>query len=173
MRYDAIIVMGAAVRRGGKASPALHRRVLHGIRLFKQRKANYLIFTGGLGKYPPAEAVVMRQTAVAEGVAGERIITEEKGDSTFGSAACCARIMRVSQWESALIVSDSFHIPRSVFIFRCFGIRADGNGTKEGRSALGTVRWWFWHVRELIALLWYGIRCLSVRSKAKQGMKIV
>lgn len=167
MKYDAIIVMGAAVCRGGKASPALRRRVMHGIRLFRQEKADCLLFTGGVGKYPPAEAAVMRQLALAQGIAGERIVTEEKGDSTFASAACCARIMQEHHWQSALIVSDSFHILRSVFIFRLFGIRTEGNGTKEGRTDIGPLRWWLWHVREGIALLWYGIRYVHGRVKQK------
>jgi len=165
MKQDAIIVLGAAVRKGGNPSPALCRRVLHGIRLFRQGKADYLLFTGGTGKYPPAEAAVMRQLAIAEGISPERIFTEEKADSTFTSAAYCARIMRENQWKSALIVSDSFHILRSVFIFRCFGIRAEGNGTKQGRTAIGPFRWWLWHVREIIALLWYGLRCVIRKMK--------
>ncbi|MGE0086206.1 MAG: YdcF family protein [Desulfococcaceae bacterium] len=173
MKQDVIIVMGAGVRKHGKASPALRRRVLYGIRLFRQGKADYLLFTGGIGKYPPAEAVVMRELAVAEGVMQERIFTEEKADSTFTSAALCAKMMGEHHWKSALIVSDSFHILRSVFIFRCFGIRAEGNGTKEGRISLGPFLWWLWHVRELIAVLWYWILWMSVRRKLKHGIKIV
>ncbi len=169
MKHDVIIVLGAAVRKSGKPSPALCRRVMHGIRLFRQGKADYLLFTGGIGKYPPAEAVIMRDLAVAEGVMQERIFTEEKADSTFTGAELCTKIMQEREWKSALIVSDSYHIFRSVFIFRCFGIRAEGNGTKDGRSAIGPFLWWFLHVREMIALLWYGIRCVC--RKVKSGMK--
>ena len=66
--YDVIVVLGAAVWPGGQPSPALQRRILHAVDLWQQGYAVYLLVTGGVGKYPPAEAAVMQRLAVAHGI---------------------------------------------------------------------------------------------------------
>ena len=60
---EVIVVLGAAVREGGEASPALRRRVFHAIELARERPDSLLLFTGGVGIFPPAEAEVMARMA--------------------------------------------------------------------------------------------------------------
>ena len=105
-RFDVIIVMGAAVWEGHRPSPALRRRLLHGVSLWKQGAADYLLVTGGLGKYPPAEARVMKTLATEEGVPPEKILSEDQSTSTFESGIHCAKIMQVRGWSTAVIVTD-------------------------------------------------------------------
>lgn len=163
--YDVIIVLGAAVRKGGVPSSALRRRLLHGVWLMKQKKAGYLLVTGGTGRYPPAEACVMKQLALEQGIEPERIITEEKATNTFESAKLCISIMRRQKWNSALVVSDPYHLPRSVFLFRCLGIRASGSGAKGGRGSNTLLKWWYYHLREVLAFAWYVLLICSEKIK--------
>ena len=153
--YDVIIVLGAAVGKGGQPSRALRRRVLHGVKLLDDKKANYLLVTGGLGKYPPAEAVVMRNLALDTGVQKEKIILEEKGTSTFTNAKRSVRIMHNHNWSNAIVVSDSYHLFRAKFVFRCFGINVIGSAAKGGKQENTSLRWLYYHLREIIAFAWY------------------
>lgn len=154
-RYDVVIVMGAAVWEGGRPSPALKRRVLHAVGLMKKNRADYLLVTGGLGKYPPTEARVMRTLAIDEGVSLQNIVMEEKGTSTFKSAVCCVKIISGNNWSNAIVVSDPYHLYRCVFLFRRFGVRAVGSGAPGGRQANPLWKWGYYYLREFIALPWY------------------
>lgn len=153
--FDVIIVLGAAVCKGGRPSRALKRRVLHGVKLLEDKKANYLLVTGGLGKYPPAEAIVMRDLAFDTGVQKEKIILEERGISTFTNVKHCVRIMRKHNWFNAIVVSDSYHLFRATFVFRCFGIKVIGSAAKGGKQESTSLKWLYYHVREIIAFAWY------------------
>lgn len=161
--FDVIIVLGAAVCKGGRPSPALKRRVLHGIKLLEDQKASYLLLTGGLGKYPPAEAIVMRDLALATGVPKEKIILEQKGTTTFTNAKYCVRILHDYNWLNAIVVSDSYHLFRATFVFRYFGINVIGSAAKGGKQENTSFKWLCYHFREIIAFGWYMI--LIVRDK--------
>lgn len=91
-RLDAIIVLGAEVYADGRPSVALRRRVVHGIELLKSGAADRIVFSGGPKKGLPAEARVMRQLAVVQGVYDDQIILEEASQSTLGNAAACSLI---------------------------------------------------------------------------------
>ena len=165
--FDVIVVLGAAVWPGGRPSPALRRRVLHAVELMRKDKANYLLVTGGLGKYPPAESRVMKNIALNEGVSINKIVLEEKGTSTFKSAIHCVQMMRKHNWMNAIIVSDPYHLVRSVFVFRCLGIHAVGSGARGGRQVNPLWKWWYYHIRELIALPWYLVLILITKRLRK------
>jgi uncharacterized SAM-binding protein YcdF (DUF218 family) len=128
-----------------------------------------MLVTGGRGKYPPSEAEVMKQIAVAEGIAPERIIVEDKARSTFESVLFCTSILRERQWSSAVVVSDPYHLLRTVLVFRAFGIRATGSAAKGGRQGNTWYKWLYYYIREMIALGWYLI--LTAREKVRRSEK--
>jgi uncharacterized SAM-binding protein YcdF (DUF218 family) len=159
--FDAVIVLGAAVWPGGVASPTLRRRTRHGAALVVAGRAPVLILTGGLGKNPPAEAIVMRDIAVEEGVSVESIIVEDRASNTVQSGRLCAAIMRSRGWSRALIVTDDFHMPRTLLIFRWFGVEAAASTAPGARQGSGTARWAFYGLRELVALPWTLVRLIA------------
>ncbi len=160
-KYDVVIVLGAAVLKNRRPSMALRRRLLHGVELVKEGIADYLLVTGGLGKYPPTEASVMKDLATEQGISSEIIITEKKGTTTFKNVTECVRIMQERNWSNALVVSDSYHLFRALFLFRCFGIKASASAAPGGKQATSSWKWRYFHMRELIALPWYIILVLS------------
>lgn len=156
--YDVIIVLGAAVWQGGQPSPALRRRTLCGADLACQGQGRMLLLSGGLGRYAPAEAHVMRQVALAAGVEADRIVLEDQATSTFWSAVYCARILRQHGWLTALLVTDRYHLPRAVFTFRCLGIEAMGHPVTGQRPAMRLSRRLRAYSREVVACIWYIVK---------------
>src|SRR5690554_6722635 len=63
-KADVIIVLGAAVWPNGP-SPALRARVWRGSALYHQGRAPHLIFSRGVGRWPPAEAEAMAALALS------------------------------------------------------------------------------------------------------------
>lgn len=131
--------------------------------MLKAGQADYLLLTGGLGKYPPTEASVMKQLAIEAGISESRILLEEEGTTTLTSIIQSVRIMRSNRWNSAIVVSDPYHILRATLLFRIFGMKAVGSEARGGKEANSTLKWWYYYLREFIALPWTGIAALLKR----------
>ncbi|MCB2263087.1 MAG: YdcF family protein [Candidatus Thiosymbion ectosymbiont of Robbea hypermnestra] len=158
MKRDVIIVLGAAVWPDGQPSPSLARRVGKSVDLYKSERAENIIMSGGIGKYPPAEAIVMKRIALEGGVPEERIFMDEKSTNTYQSAINCLAIMNNHDWGDAIVVSDSYHLTRSVFLFKALGKPAEGIPSAQGRGKTKRWKWLFYHFREVLALFWYTFR---------------
>ena len=157
--YDVIVVLGAAVWPQGQASPALRRRVLHAVDLLQRGYATSLLLTGGVGKYPPAEARVMQHLAQASGIPPSRIVLEERATSTLESACRCHPLLRQHGWTRVLLVTDGYHLKRALFAFRRCGTPAVGSAV-PGPSARRVEQRWYDYGRESCAFVWYGLRLL-------------
>ena len=160
-KFDAVIVLGAAVRAGGGPSPTLLRRTRHGARLVLAGEAPVLMVTGGVGVHAPAEALVMRDIAMKDGVAEDAIVIEDTATDTLSSGRACAAIMRSRGWSRALIVTDDFHLPRAVMIFRWLGVEARGSAAPGTRQDLGWRRWCYFRLRDLAAWPWTVLRLMA------------
>lgn len=121
---DCAIVLGAAVWPGERPSLTLQARTERAGEVYRSGHVRHLILTGGVGRYPPAEAEVMRRILAAQGVPAEAMLLETQATTTAESARYCAAIMRRHGWTTALAVSDPWHLPRSARLFRREGIRA-------------------------------------------------
>lgn len=169
---DAIVVLGAAVRKTGEPSPALRRRVLHAVNLMHEGTSEALIVTGGLGKYPPTEAEVMKELALRAGIPEERIFMEQEATSTFESVVLCSRIMRQHGWSTAIVVSDPYHLFRTKVAFRAFGIGAIGSAAEGGRQYNRLWKWGYYYLREVVALPWYLLLVVAQKMRHKNRTQI-
>jgi uncharacterized SAM-binding protein YcdF (DUF218 family) len=147
---DVIIVLGAALRPDGSPSPALERRVVRGVRAFREGLAGHLLLSGGAVRHPTPEAEAMARLALALGVPPESLVLEDRSRNTFENALHCGREMAERGWRQAAVVTDSFHMARALFVFRKLGIPAIGCPVHE---CLGETRWrWYVaHLREMAA----------------------
>ena len=55
----------------------------------------------------------MKDYLVAHGILPEHVIVDSHGDTTFASAKNTLQIVRQQKFESVLVVSQYFHIPRA------------------------------------------------------------
>lgn len=96
----------------------------------------------------------MRRIATEHGIPEEKIVMEETAKSTLESAMACADIIKKHNWKTALIVTDKYHLLRSLMLFRQFGVRAEGGATEDSRSEMGRFGWWHMIFREMCAIPW-------------------
>ncbi len=149
-QFDVIIVLGTTVDTDGQPSLAMRQRVDRGIELYRQGKANRLLLTGGLGR--PPEAAAMRDLALDADIPGEDIILEPTATTTLENAVLSSRLLSQHGYSSALIVSDRFHLPRAVLVFRCLGVDARGAGVATWLP--GPLRaWWRYPIYEACAFI--------------------
>lgn len=128
---DAVVVLGAATVAPGVPGPALVRRLDHGVRVLLARNARYLLVTGGVVGPPPAEAQVMWDLARARGVADDRILIEDQARNTFENALYAGRMLRERGLARVIIVTDGFHLPRALYVFRRLGLPVAGEGVPQ------------------------------------------
>jgi uncharacterized SAM-binding protein YcdF (DUF218 family) len=122
-RADAILVLGAA-QYNGRPSPVLRARLDHALDLYDRGLAPRLIFTGGIGTGDTlSEAEVSRRYAVRHGVPDTLILLERQGVTSAQSVGAAAALMRAHDLETALVVSDSYHMLRLELLVRRSGIR--------------------------------------------------
>jgi len=118
---DAIVVLGAA-QYAGKPSPVLRARLDHALDLWNRHLASLLIFTGGSGpRDTTSEAAVGKNYAKKRGVPDTAILVENEGRTTSESMRAVAGMLEVRGLQSALLVSDPFHMLRLRILARRFG----------------------------------------------------
>lgn len=149
---DAVIVLGAALAGPGVPGPALIRRLKHGIALFRRCGAKHLVLSGGVVQATPAEAVVMQALARADGIADACIIVEDQSRNTFENGVYCGRLMRENGWLRVVIVTDGFHLPRALLVFRCLGLRVGGEGVPRPPT-IPRSRWTRLYAIEMLRLI--------------------
>lgn len=118
---QAIVVLGAA-QYSGKPSPVLRSRLNHALDLWNRHLAALLILTGGTGAGDTtSEAAVGRTYARKHGVPDSAILVENEGRTTSESMRAVAAMLEVRGLQSALLVSDPFHMLRLRILARRFG----------------------------------------------------
>lgn len=123
---DMIVVLGNAVSADGKLSPRLQARMDRAIELYKAGRSQLLFVSGGVDKQGSDEADAMRRYALSRDVARYHIVVDSKGNNTLATAENAAQFMREHKLQSALIVSQFFHLARAHMSLRRQGIKNVG-----------------------------------------------
>jgi SanA protein len=118
----AALILGASVRRG-LPSPVLANRANAAIVLYKAGKVEKILVTGDNGQFDYDEVTPVRKYLVDAGVAEADIFLDHAGFDTYSSMYRARDVFGV---ESMTIVTQDFHMPRSLFLARHLGINAYG-----------------------------------------------
>lgn len=159
---DAIIVLGARVERDGEPGPDLQARTLHGVRLFRQGLAPYLVCTGGFHNDRLSAAAVARDLAVSQGVPAEKILLAD-GSMTTGEDAVSARqLADMHGLQTAILVSHPLHLERARLLFEEQGFKVYPSPTSTDLDAIPwRSRAWL-SIREAVGILWLGLDAFGV-----------
>ncbi len=146
--YGAIIVLGAQVKPDGTPSLQLQWRLDAALTAW-QNSPCYIVTCGARGSNEPeAEAYVMRDYLVAQGVPAESILTEPDSFNTRQNLAHASDILAEHGVEQVLVVTSDYHLPRALAIARDAGLDATGIGAP---TKLGLRYWVKNHGREALA----------------------
>jgi uncharacterized SAM-binding protein YcdF (DUF218 family) len=129
-KADVIIVLGAAVWPTGP-SPALQARIEHSAAVYNKGLAGYFILSGGLGQYPPSEAEAMGHVLKLLGINPSVMYFEDEATNTIENLKLSKAIMEEKGFETAIIVTDFFHLKRALMIAEDVGIEAYGSPAKN------------------------------------------
>lgn len=140
------IVFGAGLLRDGSAGPVLSDRVQTAVHLYQQGKVDILLMSGDNSFIEYNEPEAMRQYALERGVPDEDIVLDYAGRRTYDT---CYRAKHIFQVDSAILVTQSFHLPRALFLCNWFDVESTGVEANN-RYFLKRSRI-YWNVRELFA----------------------
>ena len=128
---DVILVLGAAEYRG-RPSQVFRARLDHALELYHRKLAPQIMTTGGAGGEPVfTEGGVGRSYLIGRGVPPEAIIVENEGESTVYSTTLAGEIMRRMGLNSAIVVSDGYHIYRVKQMLEARGLAVYGSPRKD------------------------------------------
>jgi vancomycin permeability regulator SanA len=122
-RSDVAVVLGNTVDPNGKPSARLQARLDKTIQLYQQGIFKNTIVSGGVGKEGFDEAMVMKQYLVANGLPTARIYVDSQGNNTYLTAKRTAQLMTEHKWQSAIAISQYFHLPRTKLALQRFGVK--------------------------------------------------
>ncbi len=143
-----IIVLGAYVN-DDRLSMVLEDRVKSGILLYEDERAPKLLLSGDHGRQTYDEVNTMRKYILNHAnVEQEDVFLDHAGFDTYDTMY---RARDVFQVESAIIVTQDFHINRAVYIARSLGIDAVGYSVNQDKYK--KVLQMKWSLRESLSRL--------------------
>lgn len=113
-----VIILGASVYRDGKLSPILKDRVETALTVYRMQKAEHFLLSGDNREEDYDEVNAMRNYLLQKGVPEEKITTDPAGIDTYDSMYRSGSIYDI---PSAVVVTQPFHLPRTIFIAKNLG----------------------------------------------------
>jgi SanA protein len=140
------IVFGAGLRRDGTPTAILRDRVDTAAQLYFAGKVEKLLLSGDNRVVDYNEPESMRQYARSLGVPEEALVLDYAGRRTYDT---CYRAKAIFGVQSAILITQKFHLSRALFTCNVLGVKAVGveanNYYYLKRSRL------YWNVREQFA----------------------
>lgn len=140
------IIFGAGLRRDGTPTAILRDRVETGASLYFNGKVEKLLMSGDNQAVEYNEPEAMRQYAISLGVPDEAIVLDYAGRRTYDT---CYRAKAIFGVESALLVTQKFHLPRALFLCNALGVKAVGVEAKNLNYR--RISLLIWNIREQFA----------------------
>lgn len=146
-----VIVLGCGLFPDGRLTLSLKNRLDAAYDYLKEHESSLCIVSGGQGANEPVpEARAMSAYLRSRGIHPDRILMEDRSDSTLRNLMYSKEIMAryPKQPQTAAIVTSDFHVFRALMLAEQMGIRAFGiPAPTNWRIALAC------HVREYAAII--------------------
>lgn len=151
---DLLIVLGPRLQ-GERLDPLGQARAAEAARLWRAGYAPYIVATGGVvapGTIPEGEA--LRRAMIALGVDSGAVLVEPGSRNTRENLEGAQKIMKARGWRRAILVSNRFHLRRSLLLAERLGMAATASGADPDPWAVTNRTWWF--TREVGASIYHG-----------------
>ncbi len=126
---EVAVILGASILKDGNLSPVLKDRVDMAINLYEAEKVDKILVTGDNSTLSHNEVSPVRLYLLEKGIPDNIIFLDHAGFDTYSSMYRARDIFLASKMT---IVTQSFHLPRAVFIARELGIDASGMSADIG-----------------------------------------
>ena len=160
---QAAVIPGAAVLKNGALSPIFKDRVDAAIGLYRENKVSKILVSGDNSTVSYNEVNPVRNYLLEKGVPDRDIFLDHAGFDTYSTMYRARDIFGIA---SMLIATQSFHLPRAVFIARNLGITAYGVNADNGASLLRN------YIREALANVKAMLNLMLDRKPKYLGEKI-
>lgn len=142
------IVFGAGLWRDGTPTPVLRDRVQTAANLYFAGKVEKLLMSGDNRFVNYNEPEAMRQYALSLGVPDEDIVLDYAGRRTYDT---CYRARDIFRIDSAILVTQGFHLPRAIYLCNMLGV--DGVGVPADIQYYRKISRAVWTFREVLATI--------------------
>ena len=118
-----IMVLGAGLGPDASPSNALQERLNAAVQLYEKKNVKTILVSGAKDSEYYNEPKAMKAELVKAGIPEEKIIEDGGGYRTYDS---CNRAKNEYKYNSLVVVSQGFHLPRALFLCKALGIQATG-----------------------------------------------
>jgi SanA protein len=139
---EVALIPGAALAKDGTPSPVFIDRANIAIALYKAGKVAKILVSGDNSTLSHNEVNPMRLYLLSKEIPDQDIFLDHAGFDTYSTMYRARSIFGIS---SVLIATQSFHLPRAVFIARQLGMKAYGVNADVGHILFRN------YVREVLA----------------------
>jgi SanA protein len=159
------IVFGAGLWRDGSPTPVLRDRVATAAELYFSGKVEKLLMSGDNSYVEYNEPQAMKDYALELGVPEEAIVLDYAGRRTYDT---CYRAGDIFGINNAILVTQSFHLPRALFLCNALGVKAIG--VSADTRVYRQRSQFYWNLREVpatVVAIWdvYVTRPLPILGK--------
>jgi SanA protein len=123
------LIPGAALLKDGSLSSVFKDRVNAAITLYEAKKVSKILVSGDNSTVSHNEVNPVRVYLLSKNIPDQDIFLDHAGFDTYSTMYRAAHVFGVT---SVLIASQSFHLPRAVFIARDLGMQAYGVNADVG-----------------------------------------
>ena len=142
------IVFGAAIYGNERLSPVLQDRMDTAIALYEQGTVQKILVSGDNRFADYDEPGAMMAYAIRHGIPEEDIQPDYAGRRTYDT---CYRAKEIFEVDTAVLVTQQFHLPRALFLCQNLGVESVGVASD---------------VRYYAAARWFEIREIAATSAA-------
>jgi SanA protein len=126
---QAVLIPGAAILANGNISSIFRDRVDKAIELYKAKRVSKILVSGDNSTIYHNEVNPVRIYLLDKDIPDEDIFLDHAGFDTYSSMYRARYIFQIS---SIIISTQSFHLPRAIFLARMLGINAYGISADQG-----------------------------------------
>lgn len=131
------IVLGAGLTAEGRPTPFLEGRLEVARRLYEQGSVDAILVSGDNRSHQYDEPTAMRDHLIDVGIPRDKVVRDFAGRDTYDT---CVRAKRIFEVPDAIIVSQSYHVPRAVAVCNAIGLDTVGVGDDSAKRFAGAYR---------------------------------
>mgnify|MGYP000191304327 CR=1 FL=1 len=139
------IVFGAGITTSGRPSDVLRDRLDIAYEAYVNGAIDKILVSGDNQTEDYSEPDVMRDYLIQQGVPEEDVVADYAGRRSYDT---CARANEIWGIETALLITQGYHLPRAIYLCESMGIDSRGISSSQQDYIAGR----YYEFREILAI---------------------